>query len=184
MSRKKRSGATSRLKKQASAEAAHSVPGLPTDRRARIGLVLVALILASVVVIGADFVIGTIANGGSAAAGETVVQGQGGHWTNVTPDRLAEMLGHKDFTLVNVVTPYSSEIEPTDLYIPYAQLAQNVGMLPPDKTAKILVYCRSGVESAQAAQTLLDLGYTNVWNLDGCMNAWTASGRALVTKKR
>jgi rhodanese-related sulfurtransferase len=184
MSRKRRSGATSRLKKQASAEAAHSVPGLPTDRRARIGLVLVALILASVVVIGADFVIGSISNGGSAAAGETVVQGQGGHWTNVTPDRLAQMLETEDFTLLNVKTPYSGEIDGTDLYIPYDQLTARASELPADKTAKILVYCLTGHSSAIAAQTLLDLGYTNVWNLDGGMNAWTASGRQLVDKHR
>jgi len=47
-----------------------------------------------------------------------------------------------------------------------------------DKSAKVLVYCRSGVESAQAAQTLLTLGYTSVWNLDGGMNAWTPQAGA------
>jgi rhodanese-related sulfurtransferase len=135
--------------------------------------------------------IGFVALGGSGsktapslASGETTIQGQGGHWTNVTPDRLAEMLTHKDFTLVNVKTPYIGEIDGTDLYIPYDQISARASHLPADKTAKILVYCRSGVESAQAAQTLLNLGYTNVWNLDGGMNAWQSSGRTLVQKNR
>jgi hypothetical protein len=43
---------------------------------------------------------------------------------------------------------------------------------------------RSGNESAIAAQALIDLGYTNLDNLDGGMNAWTASGRQLVQLDR
>lgn len=118
------------------------------------------------------------------AAGETVHQGNGGQWTNVTPDRLAQMLGHKDFTFVNVKTPYIGEIDGTDLYIPYDQLTARASQLPQAKDARILVYCLSGVESAQAAQALLGLGYTNVLNLDGGMNAWQSSGRTLVQKNR
>lgn len=130
-----------------------------------------------------------LGGGGSNAApslskGETIAQGQGGHWTNVTPDRLAQMIQSKDFTLVNVKTPYIGEIDGTDLYIPYDQVPARASELPAARGAKILVYCRSGVESAQAAQTLLNLGYTNVWNLDGGMNAWQASGRSLVQKNR
>jgi len=94
------------------------------------------------------------------------------------------MLKSKDFTLLNVKTPYIGEIDGTDLYIPYDQIASRVSELPADKGAKILVYCRSGVESAQAAQSLIGLGYKNIWNLDGGMNAWTASGRSLVNKGR
>jgi rhodanese-related sulfurtransferase len=149
----------------------------------------------SVVVITADFVIGAITNqGGSSTSAPTplaspsqfgvVVPAKGGYWTNVEPDQLAQMLEHKDFTLVNVKTPYVGEIDGTDLYIPYDEISSRKNELPQDKSAEILVYCRSGVQSAQAAQTLLYLGYTNVWNLDGGMNAWQASGRALVNKKR
>jgi rhodanese-related sulfurtransferase len=83
-----------------------------------------------------------------------------------------------------VKTPYSNEIDRTDLYIPYNQLSTRASELPPNKGAKILVYCLTGHSSAIAAQTLLDLGYTNVWNLDGGMNAWIASGRTLVNKNR
>jgi len=120
----------------------------------------------------------------SGAAGQTVVQGRGGTWTDVTADRLATMMGSKDFTLVNVKTPYIGEIDGTDLYIPYEQLSARAAELPASKDAKVLVYCRSGVQSAQAAQALLYLGHRNVWNLDGGMNAWTSSGRTLVQKNR
>jgi phage shock protein E len=120
----------------------------------------------------------------STPTGQSVHQAQGGTWTNVTPDRLAQMLENKDFTFVNVKTPYIGEIDGTDLFIPYDQLSTRASELPQARNAKILVYCRSGAESAQAAQTLLDLHYTNVWNLDGGMNAWTSSGRALVHRNR
>jgi phage shock protein E len=158
-------------------------------------------VLVAVVVVAADFVFGAVSNG-SGSAGLTaapsasatapatsnqvgvVVQGKGGYWTNVSADQLAGMMTHKDFTLINVKTPYIGEIDGTDLYIPYDQLKARAAALPANKGARVLVYCRSGVESAQAAQTLLDLGYTNIWNLDGGMNAWQASGRALVQKSR
>jgi rhodanese-related sulfurtransferase len=163
-----------------------------------VALLVIVLVLAAAVVIATDFVFGAISNGSGTAASATptatpaatssqigvVVQGNSGHWTNVTADQLAGMLTHKDFTLVNVKTPYIGEIDGTDLYIPYDQLAAKASALPANKGARILVYCRSGAESAMAAQTLLDLGFTNIWNLDGGMNAWQASGRPLVQKSR
>jgi rhodanese-related sulfurtransferase len=145
--------------------------------------VLAVVAIGFVALGGAGSISGSTA-GSTAVAGETVHQGTGGSWTNVTPDRLAQMLRTKDFTFVNVKTPYIGEIEGTDLYIPYDQLKAQASQLPPAKGARILVYCRSGAESAIASQTLLDLGYTNVWNLDGGMNAWQSSGRSLVQKNR
>ena len=144
-----------------------------------LGVVVVALAL---IVAGVWAV--TAATSGTSTNGQTVMQDPAGSYTNVTADRLADMLQHKDFTLINVKTPYIGEIDGTDLYIPYDQLQARASELPQAKDAKILVYCRSGVESAQAVHTLLTMGYTNVWNLDGGMNAWTASGRTLVQKNR
>lgn len=120
---------------------------------------------------------------GSGTAG-TVVQGNGGTWTNISADTLATKLKTRDFTLLNVKTPYIGEIAGTDLYIPYADLTAKAAELPTDKAAPIVVYCRSGNESAIAAQTLLDLGYTNIENLDGGMTAWTASGRQVIQVAR
>ena len=144
---------------------------------AALALVLVAM-LGLVLLSG-----GSNAPSGSPNLG-TLVQPSGGTWTNITPDTLATMLQNKDFTLLNVKTPYSGEIAGTDLYIPYDQLAQRATELPTDKHSAIVVYCRSGHESAMAAQTLFTLGYDNIKNLDGGMTAWAASGRQLVTVDR
>jgi phage shock protein E len=172
-----RSGAASRW----------STPAVAAPNRNKLYLALAGGVVALLAVMAIGFVALGGAGSGSApslASGETIHKGQAGQWTNVTPDRLAQMLTTKDFTFVNVKTPYIGEIDGTDLYIPYDQLSARASQLPANKSAKILVYCRSGVESAQAAQTLLNLGYTNVRNLDGGMNAWQSSGRTLVQKNR
>ncbi len=104
------------------------------------------------------------------------VKVQGGVYTNVTPSELDTMLKNKDFTLVNVHTPFDGKIAKTDLSIPYDQISQEASKLPVDKNAKILVYCRSGHMSDIAAKTLIKLGYTNIWNLAGGMAAWENAG--------
>ncbi len=62
------------------------------------------------------------------------------------------------------------------------QMAANLGQLPADRSARIVLYCRSGSMSAIAARELVAAGYTDVWNLDGGMNAWQAQGYPLVSQ--
>lgn len=50
-------------------------------------------------------------------------------------------------------------------------------MLPSNRAETLLVYCKSGTMSGIAAATLINLGYSNVVELDGGMQAWTLSGR-------
>ncbi len=161
--------------------------GNPAPRSRRPWMLLGSGLVVALVAVVAGWAI-LFGNAGTAspAGGSdgTVVQANGGHWTDITPDKLAAMLGAKDFTLLNVKTPYIGEIAGTDLYIPYDQVAARASELPKDKSAKIVVYCRSGNESALADQTLIDLGYTNIDNLAGGMNAWTATGRHLVQLNR
>ena len=40
----------------------------------------------------------------------------------------------------------------------------------PDKDAMILVYCRSGRRSANAAEKLADMGYNNVYDFGGIID--------------
>jgi rhodanese-related sulfurtransferase len=117
-----------------------------------------------------------------AVSGGQVSVGGGGAYTNITPAQLAEMLKSKEFFFVNTHIPYDGAIEETDAFIAYDVTAQSLRKYPADKSAKIVLYCRSGRMSAIAAQELVNAGYTNVWNLDGGMAAWEQAGYKLVSK--
>ncbi|CAN5638209.1 rhodanese-like domain-containing protein [soil metagenome] len=46
----------------------------------------------------------------------------------------------------------------------------------PDTSAEIVLYCGGGYRSALAADTLQQMGYTNVKSMDGGYRGWTESG--------
>jgi rhodanese-related sulfurtransferase len=99
-----------------------------------------------------------------------------GSYQNVTADELNSMLKNKDFVLINVHIPFAGNIAGTDLSLPYDQIENNLSQLPSQKNARIVLFCRSGHMSAIAAEKLVSLGYTKVWNLDGGMVAWEQAG--------
>lgn len=105
-----------------------------------------------------------------------VVTVDGGEYTNISVPELQTMMADKDFTFINVHVPYDGNIPDTDLFIPFDRIGEYVGQLPSDKDAKLVIYCRSGSMSQAAAQTFIDLGFTNVWNLKKGFNAWAAAG--------
>ena len=83
--------------------------------------------------------------------------------------------------VINAHTPYVGEIKGTDLNAEeWENMASYQDQLPKDKDTPIAIYCRSGRMSAISAQQLTDLGYTNIYDLEGGMNAWQSSGRNLV----
>lgn len=100
----------------------------------------------------------------------------GGSYKNVTPKELNTILKNKDFVFINVHIPFAGNISGTDLSIPYDQIEQNLAQLPAEKDAKIVLYCSSGHMSQIAAEKLVALGYTNVWNLKGGMTDWKQAG--------
>ena len=55
---------------------------------------------------------------------------------------------------------------------------RHVQGLEPER--RVLVYCRSGTRASLAVLTLQTLGYGNVANLDGGINAWVAAGLPVV----
>lgn len=54
--------------------------------------------------------------------------------------------------------------------IDYEQIENKITEAVPDKNQKIIVYCQSGSRSNTAANTLINLGYTNVYDLGAISN--------------
>ena len=104
------------------------------------------------------------------------VQVQDGAYTEISVSELQSLVKNKDFTLVNVHIPFEGDIPNTDVSIPYDQIAQSLDQVPADKSAEIVLYCRSDRMSTIASETLVGLGYTNIYNLDGGMVAWENAG--------
>jgi rhodanese-related sulfurtransferase len=102
----------------------------------------------------------------------------------ITVEELNTMLEDKDFTFVNVHIPYDGEIAGTDVHIPYNEVEDYANQLPQDKEAKIVLYCRSGPMSAAASKTLVEMGYTNVIDVEGGMKAWQAAGFELLYQSK
>lgn len=164
----------------------------PRTRSSSAGMARVALALISAVAAlsllalfaaacgGDDSDDGGAANGGGSVG--QVVQVAGGSFVRVTPAELQTMLESKDFPFINVHVPFEGEIEGTDQHLPYDQILQRLSDLPADKGAKIVLYCRSGNMSTQAAGELVQAGYTNVWELGGGMIAWKEAGLPLLTE--
>ena len=144
-------------------------------------LVLAAVGMAVVTLLGTGGVAGA---GERDPGGRKVSVGAGRSYTNVSPATLARLLERKSFPLINVHIPYAGEIAGTDLFLPFNEVEANARKLPADKSARLVVYCLSGPMSDLAARALVTLGYTDVWNLDGGMVAWTEAGYRLQRKRR
>jgi phage shock protein E len=88
------------------------------------------------------------------------------------------MLKDKDFVFINVHIPFEGIIADTDLSLPYNEITDpaNLVQLPADRNAKIVLYCRSGRMSQIAAEALVKLGYTSIWDLAGGMVEWEQAG--------
>ena len=54
--------------------------------------------------------------------------------------------------------------------LPYDTIAQQAKVTLPDTSSTILVYCRSGRRSSIAAQSLVDLGYSNIYDFGGIID--------------
>ena len=56
------------------------------------------------------------------------------------------------------------------ILLPYTEIEDKAEKVLPDKEALILVYCRSGRRSKIAAESLAELGYTNVKEFGGIID--------------
>ena len=142
------------------------------DHRRHAGLA-VAVGLATSACTGGEgpaesFDAGTTAPTSAAAAGR------------LPPAEFAAVVADEDVVAINVHVPDGGSLPGTEAAIPYDRIADRIGELPADRNAPLAVYCLTGRMSAVAVQTLRELGYTDVTELSGGMEAWRADGRELL----
>ncbi len=85
----------------------------------------------------------------------------------------------KGFFLIDVRSPQehvTGVIPRTDRNIEYREIRARHREIGATLDDHIVVYCQSGRRSNIAAETLADLGYRHVYNVDGSMNAWIEAG--------
>ena len=96
-----------------------------------------------------------------------------GQFTQLSMDELAQRLQtESDYILLDVRTPeeFSNGHLPGAICIPNESIGKQEITSLPNKKQRIYIYCRSGSRSKQAADKLLDLGYTNLVEAGGIMD--------------
>ena len=58
-------------------------------------------------------------------------------------------------------------------------IERDIEKIVPDKDREILLYCGGGFRSALAADALQQMGYTNVWSVDGGFKAYKQAGKEM-----
>ncbi len=72
---------------------------------------------------------------------------------------------------------------PGAVHIPRGHLESQIENRVPDRDVPIVVHCAGGTRSAFAAETLAQLGYTDVVSMAGGFNRWKDEGRAWLTPR-
>ena len=108
-------------------------------------------------------------------------------YTQIDQETAKEMMQRRDGHMIVDVRrqeEYDQGHIPGAVLIPNEQIGTERPEKLPDRDQVILVYCRSGNRSKQAAQKLADMGYTRVYEFGG-LNTWTGEvvrGEAEPTK--
>ncbi len=101
----------------------------------------------------------------------------------LSPAEAASEIDAGGVALVDTREPHEyeeSHIEGGRL-VPPGLLRDEIASVVPDRSQRVLLYCRSGSRSAKAAQEMSELGYENVANVDGGILAWQEQDLPVVT---
>ena len=102
-------------------------------------------------------------------------------YLQITAEEAAEIMAEEtDYILLDVRTEeeYETEHIPGAICVPNETIGDSAPAELPDKDQRILIYCRSGNRSKDAAEKLVRLGYTRIIEFGG-INDWngeTVSG--------
>ena len=100
--------------------------------------------------------------------------------TLVSPDELQEV--QKDVQLIDVRTPEEFESghleNAVNINIKDAEFESKIGAY--DRSKPIYVYCKKGGRSASAANKLKDMGFIEIYDLEGGITNWQDKGKKVV----
>ena len=111
------------------------------------------------------------ASGGQVMDGEDMVRG----YTQISQEEARQMMeqdGTQIIVDVRTQEEYDSGHIPGAICIPNESIGCDSPEALPDYDQIILIYCRSGNRSKQAAEKLAAMGYTNIYEFGG-INTWT-----------
>jgi molybdopterin/thiamine biosynthesis adenylyltransferase/rhodanese-related sulfurtransferase len=93
--------------------------------------------------------------------------------TMSAPELKRKMDACEPFELIDVREPFEYEIARIDgaKLIPLGEIAERVDEL--ERERPIVVHCHSGQRSAQAVRLLQQRGFSNLYNLEGGIDAWS-----------
>ena len=92
---------------------------------------------------------------------------------HVSMDEIVQIMNeNKNYIILDVrtIAEYNEGHIPNAICIPNETIGSNTISELPDKEQLILVYCRSGNRSKQAAEKLKKLGYTNLIEFGGIID--------------
>jgi len=99
----------------------------------------------------------------------------------IDPAAAEERLGEATFLDVREQDEHEQGTIPGAVFIPRGPLEAQVENRLTDKDRPVVVYCAGGVRSAFAAETLQQLGYSDVVSMAGGFGRWKNEGRDWVT---
>ncbi|MBL8134729.1 MAG: rhodanese-like domain-containing protein [Anaerolineae bacterium] len=145
-------------------------PAKAQPQRSNLLLVGVVIALAAVAVIAAILLTGSPAPSNSAAVADLTPQNYVSQFAEAnTAHYLLDVRTPEEFAGGHIANAANIAVE---------TLADNLASVPKDMP--VVVYCRSGNRSAQAAQILSQAGYTQIYDLGGIID-WQAAGYAVET---
>jgi molybdopterin/thiamine biosynthesis adenylyltransferase/rhodanese-related sulfurtransferase len=70
---------------------------------------------------------------------------------------------------------------PAAHHVSKSYIEQQIEGIAPDRDRRVILYCAGGVRSLFAAQTMAEMGYTNVASMSGGFQAWKGAGLGFET---
>jgi rhodanese-related sulfurtransferase len=87
----------------------------------------------------------------------------------------------QDFVLLDIRTEkeYLAGHIKNAVWLPRGFIEFKIQKLIDDPETEIILYCKRGSRSALTANTLLEMGYKNVFNLEGGFEKWVVDGNSV-----